>query len=51
MIVYVGVIHWWTATELNDSVAYRVVYIGYINALPKKIRAGYLGFRTVRNVK
>jgi hypothetical protein len=48
--VHSPVIYWWTATELNDTVAYRVVYNGYINALPKKIRAGYLGFRAVKNV-
>ncbi|MGA3243328.1 MAG: DUF1566 domain-containing protein [Bacteroidota bacterium] len=44
------VIYWWTATEVNDSVAYRIVYNGYTNPLPKKLRAGYLGFRAVKAV-
>ena len=48
--VHSPVIYWWTATELNDSVAYRVVYNGFINTLPKKMSAGYLGFRAVRAV-
>lgn len=46
--VHSPVIYWWTSTERDDSVAYRVVYNGYLNPLPKKIRAGYLGFRAVR---
>ncbi|HTY36707.1 MAG TPA: DUF1566 domain-containing protein [Bacteroidota bacterium] len=48
--VHSPVIYWWTSTELNDSVAFRVVYNGYLNTLPKKLRAGYLGFRAVRTV-
>jgi len=44
------VIYWWSASEVNDSVAYRVVYNGYTNPLPKKIRAGYLGFRAVKGI-
>jgi hypothetical protein len=44
------IIYWWTATEVNDSVAYRVVYNGGVQALPKKTRMGDLAFRAVRSV-
>jgi hypothetical protein len=49
--VHSPVIYLWTSTEANDSVAYRVVYNGMINRLPKKLRAGYLGFRAVKEIR
>jgi len=45
------VIYWWTATELNDSMAFRIVYNGSVQVLNKKITMGSLGFRAVKNIK
>lgn len=45
------IIYWWTADAASDSTAYRVVYNGLVNALPKRTHAGYLGYRAVREVE
>ena len=44
------VIYWWTATAVDERSAYRAVYNGGVQKLPKNTRAGYLGFRAVRDV-
>ncbi len=49
--VHSPIIYWWTSTELNDSVAYRVEYNGGVHAFPKKTRMGTLAFRAVRAAK
>ena len=49
--VHSPVIYWWTSSEVNDSSAYRVVYNGMVNAMQKKVRAGYLGFRAVKDIR
>ena len=49
--VHSPIIYWWTSSELNDSAAYRVVYNGIVNPLPKKLRMGDLGFRAVKQLK
>ncbi|HLA68428.1 MAG TPA: DUF1566 domain-containing protein [Bacteroidota bacterium] len=48
--VHSPMIYWWTSTEVNDSVAYRIAYNGGVHAMPKKIRMGDFGFRAVRTV-
>lgn len=45
---YSQVIYWWTADEADAGHAYRVVYNGMVNALPKGIRPGDLACRCVR---
>lgn len=49
--VHSPIIYWWTSTQATDSTAYRVVYNGIVNTLPKKLRMGDLGFRAVRVIK
>lgn len=43
------VIYWWTKDESDASQAYRVVYNGQVNAVPKAWRPGYLACRCVRS--
>ena len=47
--VHSKVIYWWTATELNERVAYIIVYDGRVWRRPKRAHWGYLGFRAVKN--
>jgi len=42
------VIYWWTADEVDRDSAYRVVYTGIVNSLPKRIRPGDLAYRCVK---
>lgn len=44
------IIYWWTATELDDSTAYRIVYNGSVQSLKKKTIMGSLGFRAVKKI-
>jgi hypothetical protein len=48
--VHLKTIYWWTATEVNADNAYIVVYDGGIWPRIKKLKAGYLNFRAVKNV-
>jgi hypothetical protein len=41
------IIYWWTATSVGDARAYRVVYNGMVNTLPKQAGSGSLSFRCV----
>jgi len=41
------IIYWWTSTELNGNRALRVTYNGWVNELPKTVRAGDLAYRCV----
>jgi len=43
------VIYWWTADELDEARAFRVVYNGYVNPLPKRIAPDYLSCRCVKS--
>lgn len=45
---YSPVIYWWTADELDADRAYRVVYNGFVNAMPKRIGPDYLACRCVK---
>jgi hypothetical protein len=42
------VIYWWTADETDAAHAYRVVYNGVVNVLPKRVFPAYLSCRCVR---
>ena len=42
------IIYWWTATETNESEAYRIVYHGGVYASRKNLRMGSLAFRAVK---
>jgi hypothetical protein len=46
---YSPVIYWWTADEVDRDNAYRVVYNGIVNSLPKRIRPGDLAYRCVKD--
>jgi len=46
---YSKIVYWWTATEVDDSTAYRIVYNGRVIPTPKRGGWGYLGFRAVRH--
>ncbi|PKL82305.1 MAG: DUF1566 domain-containing protein [Ignavibacteriae bacterium HGW-Ignavibacteriae-3] len=46
--MYLKTIYWWTSTEVNDSQAYIIVYNGGVWPRDKKLRAGYLNFRAVK---
>ena len=48
-VVYAETIYWWTSTEVGQVEAYRVVYDGRVDALPRTLRMGTLGFRAVRD--
>ena len=43
-----AIIYWWTSTERDSATVYRVVYNGGVQALPKTIGMGDLGFRAVK---
>lgn len=45
---YSPVIYWWTADEVDNDRAYRVVYNGVVNTLPKRIAPAYLSCRCVK---
>lgn len=47
---YSQVIYWWTATEVDDSTAYKYVYDGKIWPTSKRAGLPYLGYRAVRAV-
>jgi hypothetical protein len=42
------VICWWTATEVNEERAYRIVYDGKVWSRAKQSSPAYLGFRCVK---
>jgi hypothetical protein len=42
------VIYWWTATEIDDKMAYIIVYDGKVWPRSKKFGPEYLGFRCVK---
>jgi hypothetical protein len=46
---YAETIYWWTATEVDDEHAWRIVYNGSTWALPKDLGMGSQGFRAVRD--
>lgn len=45
---YSETIYWWTATEIDNEHAWRIVYNGSTWALPKDLGMGSQGFRAVR---
>lgn len=47
---YSKVIYWWTATEIPNNRALRVVYNQWVVGTPKMARWGYLGFRAVKPI-
>jgi hypothetical protein len=49
--MYKKTVYWWTSTELSDKDAYIIVYNGGVYPRTKKLRAGYLNFRAVKNMK
>jgi hypothetical protein len=46
--VHSQVIYWWTASEVDESHAYMIVYDGKVWSRPKDFGPAYLGFRCVR---
>lgn len=44
------IVYWWTSTEVNDTIAYRIVYNGSVQKQKKKIKIGSLGYRAVKQV-
>lgn len=46
--VHSQVIYWWTATEIDESKAYIIVYDGKVLPRPKDFGPDYLGFRCVK---
>ncbi len=46
--VYSPVIYWWTATEVDEKRAYRIVYDGKVFAWNKKAAPDYFSFRCVK---
>jgi hypothetical protein len=46
---YSQIIYWWTADEIDGDHVYRVAYNGYVTRMNKKIGAGYLACRCVRD--
>ncbi|MCX6303494.1 MAG: O-antigen ligase [Bacteroidetes bacterium] len=49
--IHSPIVYWWTSTEVNDSIAYRVVYNGGVQKQKKKIKMGSLGYRAVKETK
>jgi hypothetical protein len=49
--IHLKTIYWWTSTEVDETRAYIVVYNGGVWPRLKTIRAGYLNFRAVKEVK
>jgi hypothetical protein len=45
------VIYWWTGTEASPTKAYMIVYNGSVWPRERTSRAGYLGFRAVKEAK
>ena len=45
------IVYWWTATEVDELTAYRIVYNGRVIPTPKRAGWGYLGFRAVRQAR
>jgi hypothetical protein len=43
------VIYWWTETELDEELAYIIVYDGEVWPRAKRLGPAYLGFRCVRD--
>jgi hypothetical protein len=48
---YSPIVYWWTATEVDELTALRIVYNGRVIPTPKKVGWGYLGFRAVRQAR
>jgi hypothetical protein len=42
------IIYWWTSTEVDSGIVYRVIYHGRVNRMKKEWGLGSLGFRAVR---
>jgi hypothetical protein len=49
--IHSPIVYWWTSTEVNDSIAYRVVYNGGVQKQKKQIKMGSLGYRAVKETK
>lgn len=49
--IHSPIVYWWTSTEINDTMAYKIVYNGNVQKQNKKIKMGSLGFRAVKAVK
>jgi hypothetical protein len=49
--IHLKTIYWWTSTEVNEKNAYIIVYNGGVWSRSKKIKAGYLNFRAVKEIK
>ena len=49
--IHLKTIYWWTSTEADDKNAYIVVYNGGVWPRLKKLRAGYLNFRAVKEIE
>jgi hypothetical protein len=49
--MYRKTVYWWTSTSVSDREAYILVYNGGVYPRMKKLRAAYLNFRAVRDVR
>ena len=49
--MHLKTIYWWTYTEVNRKEAFIIVYNGGVWPGNKKLKAGYLNFRAVKEVK
>lgn len=49
--IHLKTIYWWTSTEVNDSKAYIIVYNGGVWSRNKILKADYLNFRAVKDIK
>lgn len=49
--IHLKTIYWWTSTEVNEANAYIIVYNGGVWPRKKSLRAGYLNFRAVKEIK
>jgi hypothetical protein len=49
--IHLKTIYWWTSTEVNKSDAYIIVYNGGVWPRKKTLKANYLNFRAVKDIK
>ncbi len=49
--IHLKTIYWWTATEADDSNSYIIVYNGGVWPRQKTLKADYLNFRAVKELK
>jgi hypothetical protein len=49
--IHLKTIYWWTSTEVNDKESYIIVYNGGVWPRKKNLKANYLNFRAVKEVK